>query len=92
MVWFRIYIHFVIIAYVLHSAKGQVEAKFGHPVSPHPKTQKIQTILQVWICLRSIWQECQSLKITFEELGEVDIQEIRELLDKAEPSNVADDG
>jgi hypothetical protein len=31
--------------------------------------------------LRSIWQGRMSLKITFEELETVDVQEIRELLD-----------
>jgi hypothetical protein len=30
----------------------------------------------------NIWQGCQSVKITFEELEKVDVQEIRELLDE----------
>jgi hypothetical protein len=31
--------------------------------------------------LRSIWQGCMSLKITFEELTKFDVQELRALLD-----------
>ena len=59
---------------------------------PSPKTQKIQTFLQVWICLRSIWQGLLSLNGTLEEwvkrsdaefaATEAEIREIRELLDE----------
>jgi hypothetical protein len=60
-------------------------------VLPPPKTQKVQTFLQVWTCLRSIWQGFvlrnqtleEEILISDVELSEVEdeIREIRELLD-----------
>jgi hypothetical protein len=41
-----------------------------------PKTNLAQDLKSV-----ISWQECMSLKITFQELEKVDIQDIRELLD-----------
>lgn len=55
-----------------------------------PKTQKSKPDLQIWICLRSIWQGFQSVNGTFDPSDiECDVQEIRELL-KAESNSDLD--